>query len=267
MAQIITKIEAQKRKGRFNVYVDGQYAFPVSEDVFVKYRLFKGMELNQALIETLKDADRLSKLHAKALNYLAHQLRTEFEVRSKLQEFTEDEGAIDQVISQLKAQQLVNDQKYAGSYVRTVVRKKKNGPNWIRQKLLTKKVPKNLIEAALTDFFPEEQAIQNGRLVAQKQLRHYRNDSQKMMINKTKQLLIRRGFDSEMVTEIMAQIEIGNPTQHDEAIIQEVATKYWRKYRRLESYQQIQKTKQALFRKGFLMDDIESALAKLKEIN
>lgn len=38
MANTITKIEAQKRKGRFNVYVDGQYAFPISEEVLIKYR-------------------------------------------------------------------------------------------------------------------------------------------------------------------------------------------------------------------------------------
>ena len=27
----ITKIEAQKRQGRYNVYLDGKYAFPVAE--------------------------------------------------------------------------------------------------------------------------------------------------------------------------------------------------------------------------------------------
>jgi hypothetical protein len=34
----ITKIEAQQRAGRYNIYVNGRYAFPVSEDVLIRYR-------------------------------------------------------------------------------------------------------------------------------------------------------------------------------------------------------------------------------------
>ncbi|MSE22192.1 recombinase RecX, partial [Lactobacillus parabuchneri] len=98
MANTITKIEAQKRKGRFNVYVDGQYAFPISEEVLIKYRVFKGMEVDDQLIDKLKNADNISKLHSRALNYLAHNLRTEYEVRDKLADLSDDPEAINQVI-------------------------------------------------------------------------------------------------------------------------------------------------------------------------
>ena len=43
----ITAIVAQKRPGRFNVFLNGQYAFPVAESVLIKYRLYKGMEVDQ----------------------------------------------------------------------------------------------------------------------------------------------------------------------------------------------------------------------------
>lgn len=265
MTQSITKIEAQKRKGRFNVYVDGQYAFPISKDVFIKYRLFKGMELDKQLIETLKNADNISKLHTRALNYLAHNLRTEHEVRSKLLEITDNLEAIDQVISQLKDQQLVNDRKYADSYVRTVVRQKKNGPNWIRQKLFEKKVPKSLIDASIADFFPEDQMIEIGISVADNQLRHHQKESEKMVVNKIKETLVRRGFGFDIVPDIMEKVDTSGLASHDSDIIGGVAEKYWRKYAKLEKYKQFQKTRQALFRKGFSMDDIEAALENLAE--
>ena len=41
MNQKITSITAQKRPGRFNVFLDGNYAFSVSEDVLVKFQLSK----------------------------------------------------------------------------------------------------------------------------------------------------------------------------------------------------------------------------------
>ena len=57
----ITKIEAQKRKGRYNVYLDGQYAFPVAESVLIKYRLMKGMELDQNQIAQVTTDDQIAK--------------------------------------------------------------------------------------------------------------------------------------------------------------------------------------------------------------
>lgn len=265
MAKTITKIEAQKRKGRFNVYVDGQYAFPISEEVFIKYRVFKGMELDDQLIETLKNADNISKLHSRALNYLAHNLRTEYEVRQKLAGLTEDEDAIDQVVDILADQTLIDDQRYADSFVRTVVRERKNGPDWIRRHLKDKHVASDQAENSLNQYYPAQEVIEIGDEVAEKQLKRYRRDSAKMAINKTKELLMRRGFPYGDIEEIMNQVDTSDMATKDQAVIDQVAEKYWRQYRKLQPYERTQKVKQALFRKGFLMDDITIAIAKLTE--
>ena len=98
------------------------------------------MEVDDQLIETLKNADNISKIHSRALNYLAHNLRTEYEVREKLADLTEDTDAIDKVINILADQTLIDDQRYADSYVRTVARERKNGPDWIRRHLKDKRV-------------------------------------------------------------------------------------------------------------------------------
>lgn len=265
MAKTITKIEAQKRKGRFNVYVDGQYAFPISEEVFIKYRVFKGMEVDDQLIETLKNADNISKIHSRALNYLAHNLRTEYEVREKLADITEDSEAIDKVIDILSDQTLIDDQRYADSYVRTVVRERKNGPDWIRRHLKDKHVPANDVETALDHYYPESDAVEIGVEVAEKQLTRYKRDSAKMAVNKTKELLMRRGFPYGDIEEIMNQTDTSEMNRQDHEVIDQVAEKYWRQYRRLQPYERNQKVKQALYRKGFLMDDIAIAIAKLTE--
>ena len=47
----ISKITAQQRRGRYNVYLDGKYAFPVAESVLVKFRLMKGQELTKEQFE------------------------------------------------------------------------------------------------------------------------------------------------------------------------------------------------------------------------
>ena len=43
---IITKISTQKRKGRYNIFIDNEYAFSVSERTLAEKRLLKGTELS-----------------------------------------------------------------------------------------------------------------------------------------------------------------------------------------------------------------------------
>ena len=51
----ITKITVQKkRKDRFNIFVDGAYAFPVSEAVLIKLGLNKGMQLTPERMEEIE---------------------------------------------------------------------------------------------------------------------------------------------------------------------------------------------------------------------
>lgn len=77
MTKKVTKIVAQKRAGRYNIYLDEQYAFPISESVMIKFRVFKGMEVDEQLQAAMIAADDVSKAYTRALDYLSHQLRTE----------------------------------------------------------------------------------------------------------------------------------------------------------------------------------------------
>ena len=54
---VITKVSTQKRKGYFNIFLDNQFAFGVSEKILTEYRLFKGTELTDEQIEEIKQRD------------------------------------------------------------------------------------------------------------------------------------------------------------------------------------------------------------------
>ncbi len=60
----ISKIEAQKRKGRYNIYLDGKYAFPVAESVLIQFRLMKGTELDEKQIAAIATADQQAEAMA-----------------------------------------------------------------------------------------------------------------------------------------------------------------------------------------------------------
>ena len=54
---IITKISTQKRKGRYNIFIDNEYAFSVSERTLAEKRLLKGTELSTEDIKEIKKAE------------------------------------------------------------------------------------------------------------------------------------------------------------------------------------------------------------------
>ena len=135
MNQKITSITAQKRPGRFNVFLDGNYAFSVSEEVLVKFQLSKGKELDSADLEEIFKADDLSKALNKALDYLSYSLRTEKETRQKLAKEGLEDDIIETVVKKLTKMKLLNDSEYAKSYVRTMAKTTDKGPRFIANSL------------------------------------------------------------------------------------------------------------------------------------
>ncbi|MFD1549717.1 recombination regulator RecX [Levilactobacillus fuyuanensis] len=260
----ITMIEAQKRSGRFNIYVDGHYAFPVSESVLVDFRLYKGMEIDKELEEQLTAADDVAKAYNRALDYLSHQLRTEREVADKLVTLEIPEETIEQTLKKLREFTLVDDAHYAASYVRTVMHTGDKGPRVIRQHLRQKGVGEKVIDAALTLYTPEEQ-VTVGTAVAEKLAKRYQHNSSRNQEQKMRQGLMARGFGGDEIKAMLDAVDLTPDVDEQQALLAKQGEKFLRRYRALSPSERQYKTKQMLYRKGFKLDDISQWLADLGE--
>jgi len=102
-----------KRKGRVKVFLDGGLAFSLSLPVAAEVGLHKGQTLSLPEIERLKSADRLQKSLNSALRYLSPRPRSEAEIRARLNRHGFDADTIQQVLTKLKEQGLVDDIAFA----------------------------------------------------------------------------------------------------------------------------------------------------------
>ncbi|AJA79819.1 regulatory protein recX [Levilactobacillus brevis] len=261
---VITMIEAQKRSGRYNVYLDGAYAFPVSESVLVDFRLAKGMEVDKALTAQLIDADNVAKAYNRALDYLSQQLRTEKEVRDKLADLEIPTETIAATLQRLRSLALVDDAHYAASYVRTMMHTGDKGPRVIRQNLRHKGVLEQPIDEALTLYTTEEQ-LTVGTAVAAKLAKRYQRQPFGTQQQKIRQGLLTRGFDNDLATKMLATLDLTPDEDEQWALLVKQGEKLWHRYRTLSMRERQYKTKQALYRKGFNLDDISRWLADLGE--
>lgn len=247
---------AQKRAGRYNVYLDEKYAFPISEAVMIKYRVFKGMEVDEQLQAEMIAADNVSKAYTRALDYLSHQLRTEKEVHDKLRDEDVDEGVITATMQQLRELHLLNDQQYADAYVRTAKRTSDKGPRVIRQKLRLKGVGEQLIDDALAGQFSTDDRLDNATQLAQKLAHRYERQAFKTMLQKVRQGMMSKGFDGETISAAIEALDLEPDVDEQWTALVSQGTKLWQRNRKYAFGERAMRTKRSLYQKGFLMDDI-----------
>ena len=83
--QMISKITRQKNnQERYNIYLNEKYAFSVDESTLIKFGLTKGKLLDQFELDEITYEDEISKAFNRALHYLSYQMRSEYEVKTKL---------------------------------------------------------------------------------------------------------------------------------------------------------------------------------------
>ncbi|USS90866.1 recombination regulator RecX [Fructilactobacillus carniphilus] len=261
----VTKVEAQQRPGRYNIYLDGEYAFPVSEEVLIQYHLFKAQTLTKALVQTIQAADQQSKLFAKAVDFISYQSRTEAEVRTKLQGLSEDADQVEAVLTHLQQLDLINDQQYAQRYVQQAALAGKKGPTAAVRYLMQKGISEDLAQTMVAQFYAEDRAATNARPLAQKAFDQYARYPYNKRIEKTKLSLVRKGFSFATIDEAITELDDTVDETEQTALLEKAGNKAWHRYRGAERFQRVQKVKQALMRQGFSFADIDQFLDNIEE--
>ncbi|WP_161879668.1 recombination regulator RecX [Alkalibacterium sp. MB6] len=260
---IITKIQAQKAKGRYNIFVNDEYAFAVDDNLLVNYRLMKGMELTKEVIEELREKGEMSKAYQAALNYLNFKMRTEKEVRDHLKK--KEYQSVDSVIEKLKNHRFINDREYAISFVRTNYILKNDGPRKIEQALYKKGINKNDILEGLEEYKMDQQK-ENALALAEKTLNRQRNKSSREVIQKVREQLMLNGFSSEIISEVMEEIDTEQSVDEEYESLEKQGEKAWTRYsRKSKNRDLIQKTKAFLYSKGYPKELIERFITEKEE--
>ncbi len=110
----ITAIESQKaQRGRVNVFLDGAFAFSISNPVAATIGLQEGQKLSSTEIEKLKNAEQFHRSLNSALRFLSPRPRSEAEIKIRLRRHGYETNVIQQVLDRLKEQKLVDDNAFA----------------------------------------------------------------------------------------------------------------------------------------------------------
>lgn len=250
----VTKIQAQKRKGRYNVYLDGKYAFPVAETTLIEFRLINGTELTDSQIKEIQDRENVNKAYGDAVNYLSYQLRTKKEIKDYLYKKEYHRDAVDDVIQRLENLHYLDDESYAKSFINTQLRTTANGPKIIEQKMIQKGVPNDIVQNKILDI-DQDILVENATDFAKKQVRKQKRASFKQMLTKIKQSLYQKGFNNEVIEIVLNNLDLEPDEDEELAKLRVLVNKVQHRYDKPE------KLIHYLMTKGYHFDEIKRVLS------
>jgi len=206
----ISKIENQKRRGRWNIYADGEFLTGVSEETLLLFGLRTGDELRPDQVDALRNAESRTMARQSAMRLLAQRPRTVREIRDRLREKEFPDGDITAVIEELQRTGLLNDVEFAEMYIRDQLTLRPAGKLLIRRKLLLLGVDKSIADRATEQAFQthsqEDSASALGRNYLRK-ARSVRTPKDRQQLRKRLSgFLGRRGYPWDTIQHVLHEL-------------------------------------------------------------
>lgn len=209
----VTSVEPQKKKKeRFNVFIDGKFAFGINAENMLKYGVKPGENLPPQTITLILQKEELSKLFDASLNFLTFRPRSQKETEVylarkiskkesiKYAEARESE-LIPQVISRLKNYKYINDLEFTKWWIKSRTRSRPKGKIVIKSELIRKGIDKGIIDELLEKVGSQKDLAQQAIL---KKLPRWQKLTENDFKKKIYSYLLARGFDFDTIREVVA---------------------------------------------------------------
>ena len=206
---IITKISTQKRKGRYNIFIDNEYAFSVSERTLAEKRLLKGTELSTEDIKEIKKAESDSHAIQLAMSYLSYQPRSVYEILEYLNKHEISQDASQAAVQNLIKLNYLNDNNFARLFIKNNLRVGKDGPRAVDRKLKQKGLAADVIQEALYEI-EDEEWIDAGLRLVHSLIHQVGKLSYKDIKQKALTKLRAHGFDQELGELVIEKLDLEN---------------------------------------------------------
>lgn len=254
----ITMIEVQKNnKDRFNLYLDGAFSMGIDSATYVHFNLRKDDVLTKEKLADIKRYDDYRRAINQAVMYLSYKKRTEKEIRDYLKKDDIPDDTISSVIQYCYDNGYINHHDYALSLMNTMINTTDKGPDVYRQKLFEKGIEKEIIDdyyARYADAMDEDRLM---KLIQKQMDKHAKKSAQKIAEQKTLQTLVQKGYNLNIIMPYMQSVQFNG---NEDLLMSELEKQVMKWSKKAEGFELKSKVIQAMMRKGFAYDEVQTAL-------
>ncbi|MBC8042619.1 MAG: regulatory protein RecX [Rhizobacter sp.] len=202
---IITKIEYQKNdRDRISIFIDGEFAFGVSEELLLKFALKKGQEVEPEQVKAWMAEKEYFEAKTSALNYLSMRVHSTKELKDKLKKKGFGLDAISRVLVRLEELGLTDDKRFAEVLLRDKLRKP-IGKRRLQQELYKKGIKRDMASEVMEATDLNADAL--CQTAAERKLRSLQKEPDKQKAKrKLIDFLMRRGFEWEVIRPVVEKL-------------------------------------------------------------
>ena len=202
---VITKIEDQKNKKRFNIFIDNAFFCGLLKETAVLAGLKVGKEVNEEQLEKLILDSETKMAFEKACTLLEVRAHSKKEIFDKLLTKGYAKDVVKSAISKLEEYHYIDDELFAKAYVE---QNHKYSRLMLENKLLQKGIDKDVIKDVF-DNLDDDQELE----LCGKQLKKYLNGkdlNQEGIKEKAIASLARKGFKFDTIKQAMKRFSLYN---------------------------------------------------------
>jgi regulatory protein len=200
---IITKIQRLRgKRPRYGVHIDGSIAFELSDWTLERFVLRTGDDLDQGMIDTIRSAEAETQAKNIAINYLSYRQRSTKEIIDHLTKKGFEHECAEGVARHLQSLKMIDDRRFAYTFVRDRLKRKPTGRALLRQQLLAKGIVPAITDTVLAELVSPQSQQESALLAAKRKLQLTQRSKKNIDSEKRKKrildFLLRRGFTYEI---------------------------------------------------------------------
>ncbi len=201
----VTAITPQKRdETRFNIFIDGAYAFALPMQDILYFKLKEGKEVSEETVEFIQKNLIYIKAQDTALHFIGYKMRTGKEIRRKLEEKGFAEETIAEVMTFLEKYGYADDREYCCKYIKERLRLHPKSRYALGMELRQRGVSSKLIEEIMAETEMDE-AGDAFRWLEKKWRGQWPPEEKKK--KQLQDFLLRKGYSYDMIREAFRQME------------------------------------------------------------
>ncbi len=201
---IVTDITQQlKKKERYNIFLDGEYAGALNAEEMVLSGIKIGLEIDRRVFSEILVRDNEKYAFNLALKYIALKRRTVLETKTYLLGKELDDSIVDTAVQKVLDYGYLNDLDYANEFVSYYINAEKFGRLTVTYKLKTKGIDISTIDTAM-EAFSEAIEAEIAQQHAEKLKKKHHGLPPFERKGKISRALAAKGFSFDVISQVIS---------------------------------------------------------------
>jgi len=199
-SQSVNTITEIKERGAFiGITLSNGSSFFIFPEDYTQLDLMPDKVLSAELLKKIEFLNNISLTYKKAINILSFAPTTRFLLKQKLLKKGFDDISITKTIERLSEKKLIDDKKFAASWVSLRLSKNPESTFILKSNLLKKGVDRETAEDVLKDLTPDSDLyIESFKKALSKQLRKSSRPTEKIKMS-----LVRKGYPISLINKYL----------------------------------------------------------------